>query len=83
MRDSSTYMAILEEGEAKGRAEGEMLGRAEEARRILLRIGEKRFGPPDPATRTRIESITELDEPEALTLRVIEVESWAELLTQP
>ena len=38
MRESVTYMAILDEG------------RVEEARKIILRQGRKLFGPPDEST---------------------------------
>ena len=45
MRESSTYQAILREGKAEGKAE--------EARRMLLRIGRKHLGPPDPKIEAR------------------------------
>ena len=72
MRDSSTYQAIVEEGLAQGRAEGE--------RRLLLLVGETRFGPPDDATRSRLEAITDADFLERLARRLMIVSSWSELL---
>lgn len=68
MRDSSTYQAILDEG----RAEGE--------RRLLLLIGESRFGPPDDATRSTLDAITDAEILEQLARRLMTVSSWTELL---
>ncbi|HEX8203516.1 MAG TPA: hypothetical protein VF590_23775 [Isosphaeraceae bacterium] len=79
MRESVTYQAILEEGEAKGRAEG----RAEEAKRMLLRVGQKRFGPPGAAILAVIEAIAEPERAEALTERALDVSGWEELLATP
>ena len=75
MEESSTYQYILEKGEVKGRQEG----RIEEARQMLLLIGEKRFGVPYEAPRARIESLTTREEIESLVGRLFEVENWSEL----
>jgi hypothetical protein len=45
-----------------------------------LRQGRKRFGPPDTATKTAIEAITDLARLETLTERLLDVTSWQELL---
>jgi hypothetical protein len=80
MRDSSTYQAILDEGRVEGRAEG----RVEGERRLLLLVGEGRFGPPDDVTQTRLGAIEDADAIERLARRLLTVSSWAELLsTQP
>jgi predicted transposase YdaD len=87
LRESSVFQAILAEGEAKGKAEakaeGEAKGRTAEAKKILLRQGRKRFGPPDKSTRASIETLTDLSRLEQLTERVLTVESWHELLAPP
>jgi predicted transposase YdaD len=91
MRESSVYQAILAEGEAKGRAEGKAKGRAEgkaegrteEAKKILLQLGQTLFGPPDKSTRSTLERLTDLHRLEQLTARVLQVESWQELLAPP
>jgi hypothetical protein len=87
LRESSVYQAILAEGEAKGKAEGiaegEAKGKAEEAKKILLRLGRKRFGPPDKATRATLEALTDLNRLEDLSERVLVVTSWQELLNLP
>jgi predicted transposase YdaD len=82
MKESVTYQAILEEGVEKGRVEGEAIGRVEEARRTILRIGEKRFGDADAMTRSHIENATELGTLEILIDRLLEVETWEELLRE-
>ena len=92
LEESVTYQAIIAKGEAKGeargraegrvegRAEGEVIGRAEEARNWLLLLGRKRFGEPDAATLNVLDTITELARLEQLGGRLLEVETWAELL---
>jgi hypothetical protein len=71
MKESSTYQYILEEG------------RAEEARKILRRLGQKRLGPPGEAEAAALEGLRDLDRLERLTERVDEMSSWQELLDTP
>lgn len=80
MRDSVTYQAILDEGRVEGQARGEVLGRTEGERRLLLLIGAARLGEPDAATRARIEAISNIETLERLAGRVLTVSSWSELL---
>ena len=84
---SSTYQAILRQGYEKGRRDSRKIeykqGRAHEARRILLRQGKMKFGPPDAPTRAAIENMVRPVELEALAVRLLSASSWAELLTQP
>lgn len=75
MHESSTYQAILAEGRAEGRAT--------EAREVLLRLGTKRFGPPDRRTRAALRRLTGLRRLEQLTDRLLDVESWDALLEEP
>ena len=79
MRESSTYQAFLREGEAVGEARG----RASEARAILLRLGSRRFGPPDRRTRVAVQRLADLGRLERLTDRVLDVGSWEDLLAEP
>lgn len=72
MRDSLTYQAILEEGRAEGRAEGEQ--------RLLLHQGTVRLGPPDDHTRSRILSTTDISVLERLGVRILTASTWEELL---
>jgi predicted transposase YdaD len=68
MEQSATYQAIR-------RRE-----RAEEARRFLLLQGETKFGPPDAATRTAIEELSDLGRLEELGVRLLNADSWKEFL---
>jgi predicted transposase YdaD len=79
MRESTAYQAILDEG----RAEGEAKGRAEEARKLLLRQGHRRFGPPSAVQEAALVAITDLDRLERLSDRLLDVGSWQELLDTP
>jgi predicted transposase YdaD len=96
MKESVTYQAILAEGAEKGRDEGRVEGRVEGRnegrvegrnegrvegeRRLLLRLGGKRFGQPDAPTLQNIQAITSLEQLEQLGDKLLEVESWAELM---
>jgi hypothetical protein len=74
MKESSSYLAILEEG----CAQGEM----REAARLLKKLGTRRFGPPDHAVLEAIEAVTDLERIELLLERLLEVSSWQELLAR-
>ena len=86
MKESSPYQAILEEGQEIGRVEGQKVGRivgkAEEARAILLRLGHKRFGDPNPAIQAVLEGLSEVETLETLIDQILEVESWGDLLNR-
>jgi predicted transposase YdaD len=82
MKESTTYQAILREGREEGLGAGRDVGRLEEARAILLRLGTRRFGPPAEPVRAALEAITDTERLEALTVRVLDVESWDELLAE-
>jgi predicted transposase YdaD len=75
MKESTTYQAILREGKAEGKLE--------EAKRILLRQGRKRFGPPKAAIKSTIESIADLVRLEHLSDRILDAKSWDELIDGP
>jgi len=72
------------EGEAKGRADGEAKGRAqgfvEEAREILLGLGRKKLGEPDEHVLARIAAISELDRLNILLDRILDAQSWRDLM---
>jgi predicted transposase YdaD len=82
MRDSLTYQAVLEEGRAEGEARGRAEGRLEEARRLLRQLGERQFGPPDSAVGARIERLTEVEQVERATFRLLEAASWEDALSE-
>ncbi len=80
MKESSTYQCTLEEGRVEGREQGLEQGRTEEAMKILLKIGEKRFGKPAGKTQAALEAISSHERLEKLIDRALEVETWEELL---
>ena len=74
MEESVTYQKILKKGRR---------GSEEEAKRILKRLGSRRFGKPDAHIEAAIDAIADLDRLEQLSDRVLEVTGWEELLAQP
>ncbi len=66
---------LLDEGRAEGRAEG--------VQRALLRLGRRKFGEPDEATRLALRDITDLERLDRLSERLLEVATWQELLQTP
>ena len=80
MKESTTYQAILEEGEAIGVAKGEAKGKAEEARKLLLLQGREQFGEPPAKIVAQLDALTDLVRLEALMVRLLHVKTWEELL---
>jgi hypothetical protein len=79
MEESVTYQAIIEKGVAIGEAKGEAKGE----RRTLLLVGKKRFGPPPPEVVAALEAINDPERLDQLSLRLLDVTSWQELLNLP
>jgi hypothetical protein len=72
VKESTVYQAILEEGQV------------EAARRILLLVGQDRFGnSPTRKQRSALDAITNPDRLEDLVVRAGHVASWSELLAAP
>ncbi len=72
MRDSDTFMAILDEGEVKGRIR--------EARKLIFRLGQKSLGLPTDDINAEIDAINDLERLESLCERIHDAKSWADLL---
>ena len=71
----------LQEGIQKGENQGEDRGTIKEARRLVVRIGQKRFQKPIPQEiSNRLESITDRDRLESLLDRTLDVSNWDELM---
>jgi hypothetical protein len=68
MRESDTYLAILDEG------------RLEEAQTILLLQGEKRFGPASEAVKAALEAIGDVGRLNQLLVQLLDATSWQQLL---
>jgi hypothetical protein len=58
-------------------------GAIAEAKKILLRQGEVRFGSPDARVRSVLEGITDVERLEALGERLLNVATREELLDSP
>ncbi|MCC7424991.1 MAG: DUF4351 domain-containing protein [Planctomycetaceae bacterium] len=71
MKESTTYQAILEEGREEGRKD--------EALRVLLALGTRRFGKPSAAVSRKLRScdIAALDR---LIERILDAGSWNDLV---
>ena len=76
MKESVTYQAILEEGEAKGLA----LGQIEEAKKILVLMGRNRFGEPPAQALAAIAAVSDVKKLEDLSVRLLGAASWQDLL---
>ena len=72
MKESVTYQALLEEGEARGVVK--------EARWVLLRLGSRRFGPPSAEVLQAVERASETALIEEMIDRVLDASSWEEVL---
>jgi hypothetical protein len=68
MEESDTYMAIIDEGREK------------EAKSIILRMGQKRFGPVPESVRARLAAVTDIDRLEIIADRLLDVNGWEQLL---
>ena len=73
LKESSTYQAILAEGREEGREEG--------IRATIFRLGGKRFGTPSQTAVKMLSAVHSLETLEALSEKLLEVESWDELLS--
>jgi hypothetical protein len=71
VEESTTYQYILEQGAVRN------------ARKVLLQLGRERFGPPDEATTTLINGISDPERLDRMTGRFLRVSSWRELLETP
>ena len=71
MRDSDTYMAILDEG------------KEEQAKKDILFLATRKFGTPDEATSAMLAGITDLDRLDRIFRRSLDALSWQDLLDTP
>ncbi len=71
MHESDTYLAILDEGAIK------------EVRKLVLRLGQKRFGPPSEDVVTAVNGIEDLARLERMHEGILDVSNWQEFLQMP
>lgn len=72
----------IERGIEQGIEQGMERGRVSGVQDLLLRLGERRFGPPPPDLLAFIEAIGNTTRLEDLVLRVDDAESWQDLLSR-
>ena len=72
MKESVTYQAIIEEGEAKGKAL--------EARKMIVLQGGSKFGKPSAEVEAALNALSDVRKLEKLGVRLLRVSSWEELL---
>ena len=73
MEESTTYQALLRRGREQGMREG--------LRDSLRHLGRKKFaGPPSAEQEAALGAITDLPRLEALTEKLLDVNTWDELL---
>jgi predicted transposase YdaD len=75
MKESSTYQAIL--------AEGNAAGAVAEARKLIRLMGSSRFGDPDRRVSAALDRISDLETLEALSVRLLRAATWHDLLELP
>ena len=78
--EGARTMSYMTTWERRGLEKGREEGRVAEAQAILRRLGSLRFGPPSGATTAFIDALNAPEALEALTERLLQVESWDELL---
>jgi hypothetical protein len=72
LKESSFSRPYYEEGEKRGELSG--------AKKVLIRLGQARFGRLDKATRAKINSIDDMERLEALCVKLLNAASWIDLL---
>jgi hypothetical protein len=75
MGEPSTYQGNFEEVRQEGRLEG--------ARRILVRLGTQRLGPPSEAEKNTLSTISDLERLERMLDRLVPPAHWRALLNTP
>jgi hypothetical protein len=75
--DSSIWQRSMKQAERLG----EEKGAVEHARKLLMRLGHAKFGPPSSTHLAAINAIGDLDRLDALGERILTANSWGELLT--
>ena len=72
---------LMLKGRAEGLEEGELKGKLEGERAILLRLGTRRYGKPASVITWRIFSITDATKLEIMGDRIFSANTWEELLS--
>jgi hypothetical protein len=65
MEESDTFLAIIDEG------------RLREAKQVVVRLGQIRFGPLDPALKAILDVMNDLDRLERMLASILTAPGWA------
>lgn len=71
MHESTAYDMAVEEGCVKA------------THRVLLKLGRRLLGPPDPSVESALTAIQDVERLERMAEAVLTVKSWQELLSTP
>lgn len=71
MRESDTYLMILDEGREDARRED------------ILEVGEERLGPCDATVRSALADVTDLARLKRMVRRAATAGSWREIIETP
>ena len=83
MKEFTTYQAIWIKAWIGGWIEGWKEGILAEAKRMLLLVGENRFGPPDARIIAALQKIEDVARLEEMCVRVLNTEGWSEVFNEP
>ena len=71
MEESDTFLAIVEQGEAKG------------IKKSILRAGHARLGSPDPSLKSQLESINDIERLDRMMDSALNGANWQEIIETP
>ncbi len=71
MHESTAYDEAMEEGEIR------------HGHRVLLQLGRKLWGAPDPSIESALSSIQDVERLDRMTEAILSVKSWQQLLSTP
>ena len=83
IEESSVYQDLLQRGEARGLVKGAVKGALDEARKLVLKLGKKRFGLPNDQVKTALKGMVDVADIERLHDKLLDVKNWEELLDLP
>lgn len=72
MKESVTSQAIIEEGEA--------IGEAKAARKMIFLMGRSQFGKPSAEAEAALNALSDVGQLEKLGIRLLRADSWEDLL---
>jgi hypothetical protein len=82
IREMKPFKHFVDEGRIEGRTKGRTEGRTEGLRMSLQIQRRAKFGPPKPEQEAALKTITDPDRLETLCKRILDVNTWDELLAE-